>query len=244
MTSCLFVNRIFRRVPKSSIVRIIDKAKGIVKKEKGIDLENKVFLNGYSSSGVFAQRFALLHPELVDTACIGGDSGSIPIPTEEYGYPIGISDYKKITGKEFNMESYSQICFTYYVGELETQNKSDTRFDENGDPAPMYDMSYFDRSVPTEVGRNQRKLLGTNMFDRAEKIIERLKGLGIRVKHIVIPGRSHNNRSGIGVNEIGDKIVNDTYKDSIGSKKLTMNFQDDFRYKYLANPICCNLKVL
>ena len=206
------------------VVNIVNKAKNIVKEEKGIDLDDKIFLNGYSSSGVFAQRFALLHPELIDTACIGGASGSIPIPTEEFGYPIGISDYKELTGKEFDMKSFSQIDFIYYVGELETQNKAETRFDENGNPAPMHDMSYFDRSVPIDVGKNQRNRLGTNMFDRAEKTIEALKSLGIKVKHVVIPGRSHNNRSGIGVNEIGDKIVNDTYKDSISSKQMNDEF--------------------
>lgn len=206
------------------IVRIVDKAKEIVKKEKGIDLEDKIFLNGYSSSGVFAQRFALLHPELIDAACIGGASGSIPVPTGDLSYPIGIADYKGLTGKEFDMDSYSQIDFTYYVGELETQNKAETRFDEIGNPVPMHDMSYFDRSVPIDVGKNQRNLLGINMFDRAEKTIEILKSLGIKVKHIVIPGRSHNNRSGIGVNEIGDKIVNDAYKCSISSKQIDDEF--------------------
>ena len=206
------------------IVRIIDKAKGIVKNEKGINLDDKIFLNGYSSSGVFAQRFALLHPELIDTACIGGASGSIPIPIEEFGYPIGLADYKELTGKEFDMDSYSQIDFTYYVGELETKNKTMDRFDENGNPTPMHDMSYFDRSVPIDVGKNQRNLLGINMFDRAEKTIEMLKNLGIKVRHIVIPGRSHNNRSGIGVNEIGDKIINDSYKASIASKQIDDEF--------------------
>ena len=206
------------------IVRIIEKAKEIVQSERGINLEDKIFLNGYSSSGVFAQRFALLHPELISTACIGGASGSIPIPNEEFGYPIGISDYKELTGKEFDMDSYSQIDFTYYVGELETQNKAETRFDENGDPVPMHDMSYFDRSVPINVGKNQRNLLGTNMFDRIEKTIEKLKSLGIKVNHVIIPGRSHNNRSGIGVNEIGDKIVNDAYKDSISFKQIDDEF--------------------
>ena len=49
---------------------------------------------------------------------------------------------------------------------------------------------------------------------------ELLRNLGIKIKHIVIPGRAHNNNSGIGVNEIGDKIVNDSYKSSIDSKKI------------------------
>ena len=181
-------------------------------------MKDKIFLNGYSSSGVFAQRFALLHPDIVETACIGGASGSIPIPTEKLSYPLGIADYEFLTGKRFDLESYSKIKFRYYVGELETQNKSDSRFDDFGRPAPMHDMSYFDRSVPVEVGKYQRSVLGTEMFSRAKKTIQILQSLGIDVQHQIILGRGHNNRNGIGVNELGDKFVNDTYKNTIESR--------------------------
>ena len=141
------------------VVRIIGRAKSILEKERGLVVKDRIFLNGYSSSGVFAQRFALLHPDIVETACIGGASGSIPIPTEKLAYPLGIADYESLTGKRFDLESYSKIKFRYYVGELETQNKSDSRFDDFGQPAPMHDMSYFDRSVPTEVGKYQWKTI-------------------------------------------------------------------------------------
>ena len=167
----------------------------------------------------FAQRFALLHPEIVETACIGGASGSIPIPTEKIPYPIGIANYEELTGKKFDLESYSKIKFRYYVGELETQNKSDSRVDDLGNPAPMHDMSYFNRSVPIEVGKQQREALGREMFCRAKKTIEILQSLGIDVQHKIILGRSHNNRSGTGVNELGDKFINDTYKSTIVNKE-------------------------
>lgn len=202
------------------VVSIINKAKSILETERGVAAKDRIFLNGYSSSGVFAQRFALLHPEIVETACIGGASGSIPIPTEKLAYPIGLADYEALTGKKFDLESYSKIKFRYYVGELETQNKTNSRVDENGNPAPMHDMSYFDRSVPREVGKQQRKILGTEMFTRVEKTIQILQSLGIDIQHKIFLGRAHNNRSGTGVNELGDKFINDTYKSSIANKEI------------------------
>lgn len=202
------------------VVKIIGRAKSILEQERGLVVKDRIFLNGYSSSGVFAQRFALLHPDIVETACIGGASGSIPIPTEKLAYPLGIADYESLTGKRFDLESYSKIKFRYYVGELETQNKSDSRFDDFGQPAPMHDMSYFDRSVPTEVGKYQRSTLGTEMFSRAQNTIQILQNLGIDVQHKIILGSGHNNRNGIGVNELGDKFVNDTYKSTIESRKI------------------------
>ena len=205
---------------EEQVVKIICRAKSILEQERGLVVKDRIFLNGYSSSGVFAQRFALLHPDIVETACIGGASGSIPIPTEKLAYPLGIADYESLTGKRFDLESYSKIKFRYYVGELETQNKSNSRFDDFGQPAPMHDMSYFDRSVPTEVGKYQRSVLGTEMFSRAQKTIQILQSLGIDVQHKIILGRGHNNRNGIGVNELADKFVNDTYKSTIKSREI------------------------
>lgn len=207
------------------VVRIIQQAKKISEEIKGIPYQNKIFLNGYSSSGVFAQRFSLLHPELVDIACIGGASGSIPIPTSEIEYPIGISDYEEITGNKFDINSYLAIKFRYYVGELETQNKTNSRFTEDGNPAPMHDMSYFDRSIPNEVGKKQRAIFGQEMFERANKTLQLLKSLGIDMEHIVFEGRTHNNESGHGVNELSDKYIGEVYKELVKNKEkdyLTM----------------------
>ena len=193
------------------IIRMINYTKNVLKSDYNIQADEKIFLNGYSSSGVFAQRFALIHPELVETACIGGASGSIPVPSKEIGYPLGISDYQQLFGKPFDKETYSKINFRYYVGELETINKTQERFDDEGNPAPMHDMSFFDRSVPYQVGLQQRDIFGKDMFERAQNTIEYLESIGIKINHTIIPGRSHNN-----VNELGDKFFSATYKEAVG----------------------------
>ena len=205
------------------VVRIINKSKNILRDDIGLIVSDKIFLNGYSSSGVFAQRFALLHPNVVETACIGGASGSIPVPTKDLSYPLGIADYEQLTGRTFDFEKYSKIKFRYYVGELETQNKSNTRVDNFGNLAPMHDMSYFNRSVPVDVGKKQREIFGEDMFSRAKRTIQVLKSLGIDIQHKIILGRGHNNIDGIGVNELGDKIISDTYKNTIADRKLEDN---------------------
>lgn len=84
--------------------------------------------------------------------------------------------------------------------------KSDNRMDEDENLAPMHYMSYFDRSVPTEVGKKQRSILGKNIFERAHKTIEILKKHSINIELTIIHGRSHNDDSGIGVNEYVVKI--------------------------------------
>lgn len=184
-----------------------------------INLRDKIFLNGYSSSGVFAQRFALLHPEIVDTLCIGGASGSIPVPILELGYPLGIADYYEITGKQFDLEVYSQIKFRYYIGQFEDKRKTSERYDESGNFAPMHDMSYFDRSVPTPIGRKQRAMFGTNLLERSNKQITLMKEMGMDIEQQIFEGRTHNNYNGIGINELGDEYVNHIYNQSAAENK-------------------------
>lgn len=195
----------------NQVVGVIEQAREIIKNECKIDLKDKIFLNGYSSSGVFAQRFALLHPELIEKACIGGASGSIPIPVKDLEYPLGIKNYKELFGKEFDYKDYAKIDFKYFVGELELQDKTKSRVDEFGNPAPVHDMSYFDRSVPKEEGKKQRDILGKDMFLRANNTVKVLNKLGYHIEHTVIPGRTHSNKNGKGVAEEGDKFVQNEY---------------------------------
>lgn len=202
------------------IVRMIAKTKNMVLNEFGINLDNKIFLNGYSSSGVFAQRFSLLHPEMIDTVCIGGASGSIPVPSDDLDYPLGVKDYEELMGKKFDFEQYKDIKFRYYVGEYETFKKSNCRYDDNGEFAPMHDMSYFNRSVPVDVGKKQRELFGKDMFERANRTVQVLKSLGLNIEHHIIKGRGHNNYKDIvGVNELGDRFIIDSYREYIEENK-------------------------
>ena len=56
----------------------------------------------------------------------------------------------------------------------------------------MHDMSFFDRSVPPDVGKKQRDMFGTNMFERAENTVKYLKSLGINITHTILPNIAHN----------------------------------------------------
>ena len=195
------------------IVDIINQVKNRIFKLSGIIVSDKIFLNGYSASGVFAQRFSLLHPDIVDTACIGGASGSIPVISDILDYPLGIKDFSKIAGLSFDIDNYKKIKFRYYVGELEDTRKSLDRYDDNGNYAPMHDMSYFNRSVLVDIGKIQRKLFGNNLLLRSQNIINYLQNKGIDISQTIFLGRSHNNESGIGVNELGDEFISKTYKE-------------------------------
>lgn len=88
----------------------------------GITTDEKVFLNGFSASGTFSNRFAFLHPEIIKAVASGGVNGICMLPFSELNgktlnYPLGIADYHKITGYDFNFEKYKIIPQYIYMGE-------------------------------------------------------------------------------------------------------------------------------
>ena len=218
------------------IIQTIEKSKAIIKEKRNIEINDKIFLNGYSSSGVFAQRLALIYPEIIDTACIGGASGSIPIIDSRIDYPIGIGNYEKIFQKPFDKEEYKKINFEYYVGSLETYIKTN----RNGKIEPMHDMSYFNRSIPTEIGRQQRLILGADLFDRAKKTVEILKEQGVKINHNILYNCIHNDKEatiynnehpGIliitGIRDEQDKIIKNAITKMIEKQKENEKSKED-----------------
>ena len=188
------------------IIATFNNAKNKIKQETGRDVADKIFLNGYSSSGVFAQRFALIHPEIVGRVLIGGASGSIPLPTEEFDYPLGIKDFRELFGTDFNEAEYRKIQFAYFVGELETKTPAWER-DIEGKPIernqegqilnhhqiipPMHDMSYYPRSIDIQRGKNQRQILGEDLSQRHKNCIEWYKNNGYNITSKIYRGAEH-----------------------------------------------------
>ncbi len=90
--------------------------------DNGWEMEDKIFMWGFSASGDFTNRFSFLYPELVKAACF---SGFTVLPISEAGgykmiYPLGTYDYKEITGKEFSLSAYNSVARLFYVGSADT----------------------------------------------------------------------------------------------------------------------------
>ncbi|KUO70570.1 MAG: hypothetical protein APF77_22080 [Clostridia bacterium BRH_c25] len=71
---------------------------------------------------MFANRFTVLHPDRVLAASVGSPGGWPIAPVkmwnnQELRYPIGISDLKDLTGKEFDMETYKKVPQLFYLGD-------------------------------------------------------------------------------------------------------------------------------
>lgn len=107
----------------------------------------KFFMNGFSASATFTNRFSFIHPEKIKALAIGGFNGELIFPqTEKNGiklnYPIGINDFQKLFSKKFNIDVYQSIPQFIYMGKL----------DDND--AVQFDDAYND---------NERKIINDNI---------------------------------------------------------------------------------
>lgn len=96
-------------------------------KDCDIIVDEKIFMNGFSASGSFTNRFLFLHPNLIKAAAMGGLNGELMLPLKQYkntdfNYPLGINDLKKITHKEFNRKTYLNIPQFIYMGALDNND--------------------------------------------------------------------------------------------------------------------------
>jgi hypothetical protein len=90
-------------------------------KANGKEVDDKVFLHGFSASSDFANRFSLLHPEIAKGIVINAPT---TMPFSEYNgvdlkYPLGISDLEAITGSKFNVEAYKKIPQFWHAGSVD-----------------------------------------------------------------------------------------------------------------------------
>jgi hypothetical protein len=108
------------------LISMIDDAKERLS-QKGIILEDKILMTGFSASGMFVNRFIVLHPEKVKAAAIGSPGGWPIVPVGEWNgaqlrYPIGISDLEQLVGKGFNAGSFQSVKLYFYLGDLDTND--------------------------------------------------------------------------------------------------------------------------
>lgn len=112
-----------------------------------IQVDPKIFMNGFSASATFTNRFSFLHPGKIKALAIGGFNGELMFPQNEINsvklnYPIGTNDFTKLFGSDFDLDAYRQIPQLIYMGKL----------DDND--AVQFDDAYSDK---------ERKIINDNI---------------------------------------------------------------------------------
>lgn len=118
-----------------------------------IEVEDKIFMCGFSASASFTNRFSFLHPDKIQALAIGGFNGELMFPQNEINgvklnYPIGTNDFEKLFKQKFDFQTYKSIPQFIYMGEL----------DDND--AVQYDDAY---------NKMERKIINDNIGATVQK---------------------------------------------------------------------------
>ncbi|MGD9589227.1 MAG: hypothetical protein AB7Q37_00815 [Pyrinomonadaceae bacterium] len=103
------------------LIAMIDDARKRLAEEK-IAADKRVLIYGFSASGMFANRFAFLHPDRVLAAAVGSPGGWPIAPASEFNgkklrYPIGTGDLKEVAGKQLNIGELRKVRFLIFLGD-------------------------------------------------------------------------------------------------------------------------------
>lgn len=112
--------------PDLQLLAMIDETRKHFIKD-GWDVDERVIIWGFSASGMFTNRFTLLHPERVLGASTGSPGGWPIAPVSSYKnselrYPIGISDIEALSGNSINMEAFKKVPQIFFIGEKDTND--------------------------------------------------------------------------------------------------------------------------
>lgn len=158
------------------LVEMIHDAKNILKLLK-IDVQDKIFMSGFSASATFTNRFSFLHPDKIQALAIGGFNGELMLPKNEINgiklnYPIGTNDFEKLFSRQFDFETYKLIPQFIYMGALDENDA--VQFDDAYSKQERKIINtYIGATVQQRYAACQRRYLKLNInatFKTIEKV--------------------------------------------------------------------------
>jgi pimeloyl-ACP methyl ester carboxylesterase len=113
------------RIDLQLIAMISDARRAL--KRRGIDVADRILMEGFSADGMFVSRFTLIHPELVQAAVIGAPGGWPMVPVAEWEgtplrYPIGTFDFTTLFGNAFSVAEAKRVPMLFHLGDKDTND--------------------------------------------------------------------------------------------------------------------------
>lgn len=97
---------------------------------RGMETRAQILIQGFSASGMFANRFTILHPQRV-LACAAGSPGGWPVaPLAEHAgtvlpWPAGVADLQELTGAAFDAAAYARVPTLFVLGDRDDNDSLD-----------------------------------------------------------------------------------------------------------------------
>lgn len=95
--------------------------------QKGWKVNSRFLMFGHSASGMFVNRYTILHPEKVRASVVFAPGGWAIAPVMSYSgydlrYPVGINDYYEIIGRKFDLNTYKAVPHFFVIGSKDTND--------------------------------------------------------------------------------------------------------------------------
>ena len=125
------------------LLAMVDDARRTLR-QAAIETDEKFLIQGYSASGMFANRFAVLHPQRVKAVAAGSPGGWPIAPLETFGgealpYPAGVADFETLTGKAFDAAAHKSVPQLIVMGSVDDNDSLDFRDGWDEEPAALVD---------------------------------------------------------------------------------------------------------
>lgn len=162
--------------PKAELARLDLQLLAMVERARadlaadGIRSDERLLVQGYSASGMFANRFAALHPDRVKAVAAGSPGGWPIAPLARAGgeplpYPAGVADLKSLTGHDFDAATWKRIPQLLVMGDRDDNDSLDFEDGWDRPAAAQVDRLYGDepqarwtaaRRLYAQAGANAR----------------------------------------------------------------------------------------
>jgi hypothetical protein len=164
------------------LIAMIDHARSALAAD-GIQTDEKIFIQGFSASAMFANRFTILHPNRVKAATIGSPGGWPVAPLasfngEQLPYPAGVADLESLTGTPFDAAAYNLVPQLIYMGSLDDNDSLD--FTDG-----------WDEAAAGQVNR----LFGDDPIARWEDAVAVYQAAGSKAQFLLVEGIGHDRKS-------------------------------------------------
>ena len=149
----------------------------------GLALDERFLIQGFSASGMFANRFTALHPERVKAAAIGSPGGWPLAPLERLGedelpYPAGVADLEALTGRPFDSAAFAAVPQLFVLGSLDDNDSLDFRDGWDADHAGLVD-----------------RLFGTDPVARWDDARAAYESAGVSARFLLVDGVGHDRKA-------------------------------------------------
>jgi pimeloyl-ACP methyl ester carboxylesterase len=125
------------------LLAMVDRARAALAAD-GLPSDERFLVQGYSASGMFANRLAALHPERVKAVAAGAPGGWPIAPHaawqgEALPYPAGVADLEALTGRPFDLDAWRAVPQLLVLGALDGNDSLDFRDGWDEEPAALVD---------------------------------------------------------------------------------------------------------